>query len=75
MLAQEGFRLVTAASGEEALAIVAQQPPDLILLDILMPGMDGYQVADTIKGSLATRDIPLIMISDLEDRNGRMLRG
>ena len=73
MLAPEGFHLLTAASGEEALAIVAQQPPDLILLDVLMPGMDGYQVVDKIKGSLATQNIPLIMISDLDDRNARML--
>ena len=41
MLSPEGFLLLTAASGEEALAIVAQQSPDLIPLDILMPGMDG----------------------------------
>jgi two-component system cell cycle sensor histidine kinase/response regulator CckA len=73
MLAPEGFRLQTAATGEEALAIVARQPPDLILLDVLMPGMDGYQVADRIKGNLATQNIPLIMISDLDDRSARML--
>jgi CheY-like chemotaxis protein len=47
MLAPEGFHLLTAASGEEALAMVALHPPDLILLDIMMPGMDGYQVANT----------------------------
>ncbi len=50
MLAPEGWLLQTAASGEETLAMVAQQPPDLILLDIMMPGMDGYQVAASIKG-------------------------
>ena len=48
MLAPEGFHLLTAASGADALAMVAQQPPDLILLDIMMPGMDGYQVARRI---------------------------
>ncbi|HEV2084186.1 MAG TPA: response regulator [Gemmatimonadales bacterium] len=37
-----------------------QQPPDLILLDIMMPGMDGYQVAEKIKGNLATKNIPVI---------------
>ena len=68
MLAPEGFLLQTAASGEEALAIVAQQPPDLILLDIMMPGMDGYQVAASIKGNLATRNIPVIMVTALDDR-------
>ena len=53
--------------------MVAQQPPDLILLDIMMPGMDGYQVAGKIKGNLATKNIPVIMVTALDDRNARML--
>ena len=73
MLTPEGFELLTAGNGEEALAIVAQQPPDLILLDIMMPGMDGYQVAARIKGNPATRNIPVIMVTALDDRNARML--
>ena len=73
MLRPEGFVLLSAASGEEALAIVAQQPPDLILLDIMMPGMDGYQVAGTIKGNRATRNIPIIIITALDDRRARMI--
>ena len=73
MLTPEGFLPLTAASGEEALAMVAQQPPDLILLDIMMPGMDGYQVTAKLKGNLATRSIPVIMVTALDDRNARML--
>ena len=73
MLTPEGFLLENAVSGEEALAIVARKPPDLILLDIMMPGMDGYQVAGKIKGDLATKNILIIMITALEDRNARML--
>jgi len=73
MLGAEGYLLQTAASGEEALAMVARQPPDLILLDIMMPGLDGYQVAARIKDDLATRNIPVIMVSALDDRNSRML--
>jgi PleD family two-component response regulator len=73
MLTPEGFLLLTAASGEEALAIVAQQPPDLILLDVLMPRMDGYQVAARIKGNLATRNIPVILITGLDDHSTRTL--
>ena len=73
MLAPEGFHLLTAASGEEALAMVAQQPPDLILLDVMMPGMDGYQVAAKIKGNPATKNIPVIMVTALDDRDARML--
>jgi two-component system cell cycle sensor histidine kinase/response regulator CckA len=72
MLKPEGFLLQTAASGQEALAMVEQQPPDLILLDIMMPGMDGYQVAARIKGNLATKNIPVIMVTALDDRNARV---
>ncbi|MGH8366366.1 MAG: response regulator, partial [Pseudomonas sp.] len=43
LLRHEGYQTVSAASGEEALQLVAQRPPDLILLDIMMPGMDGYE--------------------------------
>jgi signal transduction histidine kinase len=72
MLAPEGFQLLTAANGEDALALVTQQPPDLILLDIMMPGMDGYQVAARLKGSVGTKNIPVIMVTALDDRNARM---
>ena len=72
MLGGQGYELLTAASGEAALAVVAQQRPDLIVLDIMMPGMDGYQVAATIKANAATRQIPIIMLSALDDRNSMM---
>lgn len=65
ILASEGFVIQTAGSGAEALASVAQVPPDLILLDIMMPGMDGYQVAIQIKGNPATRSIPILMVTAL----------
>jgi two-component system sensor histidine kinase/response regulator len=73
MLTPEGFLLLKAASGEEALAIVAQEPPDLILCDVMMSGMSGYQVARQIKANLATKNIPVIMLTDLDDRHARML--
>jgi signal transduction histidine kinase/DNA-binding response OmpR family regulator len=73
MLAPEGFLLLTAASGEEALAIVARQPPDLILLDVMMPGMDGYEVAGKIKGDAATNSVPVIMVTAMDDHKARML--
>ncbi len=73
MLAPEGYQLQTAASGSEALAMVEQQPPDLILLDIMMPEMDGNRVARTIKSNHATRNIPIIMVTALDDREARMI--
>ena len=71
MLAQEGFQLRLASGGEEALAMVAAEQPDLILLDVMMPGMDGYQVATRIKGDPATQHILIIMLTALDDRNSR----
>jgi two-component system cell cycle sensor histidine kinase/response regulator CckA len=73
ILKPEGCVVITADSGEEALAIVAAQAIDLILLDILLPGMDGYQLATLIKKNPATRGIPIVIVSALDDRNARML--
>ena len=72
MLASQGYHVQTARNGEEALANVSQEPPDLILLDVLMNGMDGYQVASAIKSNPATRNIPVIMLTALDDREARM---
>ena len=72
MLAPDGYDVVTAAAGEEALAMIALHPPDLIVLDVMMPGMDGYQVAARIKSGDATRHIPIIMLTALNDRNSMM---
>ena len=72
MLTPDGYEVVTAAAGEEALALIARDPPDLIVLDVMMPGMDGYQVAARIKSDDATRHIPIIMLTALSDRNSMM---
>jgi signal transduction histidine kinase len=73
LLLPEGYELLTATSGEDALALLVDQQPDLILLDVMMPGMDGYQVATRIKQNPATNNIPVIMLTALDDRNARML--
>ena len=72
MLAPDGYSIISAPTGAEALVMIAQQPPDLILLDVMMPGMDGYQVVARIKSNPATKHIPVIMLSALDDRNSRM---
>jgi CheY-like chemotaxis protein len=73
ILTWEGFLILTAASGEEALATAAQQLPDLVLLDVMMPGMTGDEVAAKMKGNLATKDIPIILLTALDERSARML--
>lgn len=71
ILQPEGYRVRPANSGELALASIAAQPPDLILLDIRMPGMDGFEVCRRLKADEATRNIPVIFQSaatELADR-------
>lgn len=72
MLRPEGFLLQTADCGEEALACVARQPPDLILLDVMMPGLDGYAVARAVKNDRTTSNIAVIMVTASGDREARM---
>ena len=72
LLRPEGYQTRSAASGEDALASVAQLAPDLILLDIMMPGMDGYEVASNLKANPATATIPIIMVTANIDRDARL---
>jgi two-component system alkaline phosphatase synthesis response regulator PhoP len=62
-LGVEGYDVVTAFDGEQALAKVAQDRPDLIVLDIMMPKLDGYETCKRLKGDAATRNIPVILLS------------
>ena len=71
MLSGDGYLFLSAASGDDALAIARREHPDLVLLDVMMPGLDGYQVAAQLKGDVATAHIPIIMLTALDDRNSR----
>jgi two-component system alkaline phosphatase synthesis response regulator PhoP len=59
----EGYEVMTALDGEQALAKVAQDRPDLIVLDIMMPKLDGYETCKALKQNPATHDIPVILLS------------
>ncbi len=72
LLRPEGYQTESAASGEEALSAVAHSAPDLILLDIMMPGIDGYQVASILKANPATANIPIIMVTADAERSARL---
>jgi putative two-component system response regulator len=65
-----GYRLFTAKGGPSALSIAARARPDLILLDILMPDMDGYEVCRRLKADEAARHIPVIFLTALDDAAG-----
>ncbi|MCL4294870.1 MAG: SpoIIE family protein phosphatase [Anaerolineae bacterium] len=61
------YDTVSAANGREALAQVAAEKPDVVLLDIMMPELDGFQVLERLKADLETRDLPVIVISAMND--------
>lgn len=67
MLSAEGFSVLNAASGAEALGAVTKQRPDIVLLDIMMPEMDGFEVVRRLKANEATRSTPIIMVTALDD--------
>ncbi len=69
-LRHDGYTVTLAANGLEALQLVRQQSFDLVLLDLIMPGFDGYQVLAKMKGDPALRDTPVIMVSALDQENG-----
>ena len=63
MVEQTGRRAITARNGREALALIDEQIPDLILLDLTMPEMDGFAVLDELRARASTRDIPVIILT------------
>jgi twitching motility two-component system response regulator PilH len=63
MLAKSGFKVSSAASAEEALAKVKQSKPDLVLMDVVMPGQNGFQATRALTSDEATKDIPIIICS------------
>jgi len=69
LLAKDGYEVVTASSGEEALRAIAEKPPDLVLMDILMPGMDGYELTRQIRANPKTRFLPIVLMTASVDQD------
>lgn len=61
-VSRKGYKVIEAQDGIEALARVTDERPDLVLLDTIMPGMDGYKLLSIMKGSVKYKDIPVIML-------------
>jgi len=72
LLAVEGYDVLEADSGPTALELTIAQNPDLILLDVMMPGMDGFEVCRNIKQDEQTRLTPVVFITALDDRRARL---
>lgn len=67
-LQAEGYNVFTAPDGADALKTAHDEKPDLILLDVMMPGMDGFEVLTKLREDEVTRDIPVIMLTGLSER-------
>ncbi|MFQ4145670.1 two-component system response regulator [Chlorogloeopsis sp. ULAP02] len=72
LLAMEGYEVIEADSGFSAVELVTQKQPDLILLDVMMPEMDGFEVCQLLKQDEHTRLIPIIFVTALNDRRSRI---
>jgi putative two-component system response regulator len=72
LLGMEGYEVIEADSGSIVVELVTQKQPDLILLDVMMPGMDGFEVCQLLKQDEQTRLIPVIFITALNDRRSRI---
>jgi putative two-component system response regulator len=72
LLTGHGYVVQTAEDGISALELIAQAPPDIILLDVQMPGLDGFEVCRRIKADPATRLTPVVLITGLSDRRSRI---
>ena len=64
-LEKEGFRVITCSNGRELIALLEKETPDLIILDLVMPLLDGFETLKKIKSRAKTKDIPVIVLSNL----------
>lgn len=71
-LTREYFDVLTAYSGPEALDVIQKEAPDIVLLDVMMPGMDGFEVCEKIRANPATMHIPVVMVTALSDTSDRV---
>ena len=71
-LTGKGYEVVHATSGEKGLAVLRRQDPDVILLDVMMPGMDGFQVCQQIRSDPETTHIPVLMVTALNETKERI---
>ena len=72
LLIKNGYQVISADSGERAVAIARQELPDLILMDVVMPGMNGYQATRTISRDEGTRHIPIIMCTSKSEETDKI---
>ncbi|HZZ20634.1 MAG TPA: response regulator [Opitutaceae bacterium] len=72
LLDGDDFRIVEASDGETALLLAAENPPDLVFLDVMMPGMDGFEVCRRLRSDPKLAEVPVIMVTALDDQASRL---
>ena len=72
MLAKLGHEVVTASDGAEALELAGDEQPDIVLMDVVMPGMNGYEATRALGRDPATRDIPVIFVTSMDGEVDRV---
>jgi DNA-binding response OmpR family regulator len=70
-LVAEGYRVISAADGQETLQLAATEKPDLVILDVMMPNMDGFTICRLLKEDRRTADIPVILLTAKNSRSDR----
>ena len=74
LLTMKGYAASSAVNGEDALAMIAAQPPDLVLLDIMMPGLSGYDVCRRLRADPATALLPVVLCTSLDAQHRKRRR-
>ncbi|MBK6898946.1 MAG: response regulator [bacterium] len=67
----EGYTVLQAADGDAALSLAADQQPDLVILDVMMPRLDGFETCRRLKADLRTKDIPVVLLTARNSREDR----
>lgn len=70
VLEKSGYQVIIAVDGNEGLGKARAEKPDAIILDVMMPGLDGFEVARELKGDSQTRDIAILMLTAIKDKTG-----
>lgn len=71
-LTAKGYQVLEASSGAEGLALALGNPPDLILLDLMMPGMDGFEVCTQLRQNSSTANVPVLMLTALDQTEAKV---
>lgn len=73
LLTPHGYEVITAQDGGEAITTMTSTKPDLVLMDVFMPNMDGYTALGAIKKDIATREVPVVMVTAIDQQLNKIL--